>query len=272
MGGAVTSWTNLKTIEHAEPRQTKITARLNAQGAMLEELLIVTSAIEFDSTREAAKKAVLEDNVLHRPSLGSRVDVFEKLSVRYFRADAPRAVSRLIHAVQTASDRLHAGLFAYTMLLWNDALVFLLGCEWLAPRLGGPPFVVETSDIEAELERLSHKKAPEIRKWRPGTRRRVATHYLGLLRDCGFANGKVRKTLRRPYIPPEVVLFGVQLILGGGESADGVLKHPLFRAMGLSVEDVIAALTALHQEGRVEFAVQGGIVHLKIQDARERLQ
>ena len=109
--------TSLRAAEHIEPRQTKVTARLNAQGAMLEELLIMTSAIGSDYTREAAKKAVLEDNVLHRPSLGSRVDVFEKLSVRYLRPDAPRAVSRSLHAVQTASDRLQAGLFAYIMLL-----------------------------------------------------------------------------------------------------------------------------------------------------------
>ena len=80
-----------------------------------------------------------------RPSLGSRVDVFEKLSVRYFRSDAPRAVARLIQALH-AGDPMRSGHIAYTMLLWNDALVFLLGSEWLSPRLDGPPFSSETDD------------------------------------------------------------------------------------------------------------------------------
>jgi hypothetical protein len=250
-----------------EPRQTKITARLNAQGAMLDELQVVVMTLGLDATRADARRAVLDDNVLQRPSLGSRVDVFEKLSVRYFRSDAPRAVARLVQALH-AGDPMQSGHFAYTMLLWNDALVFLLGCEWLSPKLDGPPFSAETHDVIRELERLSVQN-PEISKWSPGTRRKVATHYLGLLRDCGYASGSARKLIRRPFISPDVVLFGAQLVIGGGEPAARVPEHPLFRAMGLSVEDVVGALSELRRQGRVEFAIQGDTVHLAIREAED---
>ena len=249
-------------IERFEPRQTKVTARLSEQGAMLEELRTVIPTLQPERARADVRKAILEDNVLRRPSIASRKKVFKKLSARYFRADTPQATARLVAALQRESDPIQVGLYAYTMLLWNDALIFHLGCDWLAPKLGRAPFEVEASDVEDELKRLS-KRFPEIKKWSQSTRQKVSTHYLSLLRDCGFATGAVRKHLRRPYISPEVVLFGAQLVTGGGEPPANILEHPLFTAMGLSVEDVISALTELQQHGHIEFAIQGGAVYFK---------
>jgi hypothetical protein len=99
---------------------------------------VLAPHIHPETARTDAQRAVLKDNLLRRPSLGSRVDVFEKLSVRYFPAYAPRTAARFVKAMQEESDAAQVGLLAYTMLLWNDALVFLLGCEWLAPRLCAP--------------------------------------------------------------------------------------------------------------------------------------
>ncbi len=250
-------------IRSVEPRQNKITARLAAQGAMLEELRTLIPLLKPDTARADARKAILEDNILKRSSLGSRAKSFAKISQRYLRTDAQRATAQLVLAMQHTADPLQAALVAYVMLLWNDALVFTLGCEWLAPKLSGPSFAAVTSDVEAELERLS-KQLPHIRKWTPVTRKRVAQHYLGLLRDCHYANGTARKLLRRPYIPPDVVLFGARLVIGGGESGTRIPEHPLFVAMGLSIDEVITALTELRQQGRVEFSIQGGVIHFAV--------
>jgi hypothetical protein len=92
-----------------------------------------------------------------------------------------------------------------------------LGGEWLASKLGSPPYDVQTSDIDAELDRLA-STIPQIRTWTPSTRHKIAVNYLNLLRDCGYATGTLRKRLRRPFIGPDVVLFGVQLLIGSGES------------------------------------------------------
>jgi hypothetical protein len=253
--------------ERSEPRQTKITARLNAQGAMLEELLALLPLLRPETAREDARRAVLEENVLQRPSLGSRVDVFEKLSVRYFPPQAPQAVARMVAAMQGCADPVQLGLFAYVMLLWNDALVFRLGNGWLAPRLKVSGYTAEPEDIERELERLSVALAT-IRRWNASTRRRISTHYLGLLRDCGYATGTLRKMLRRPFIGPEVVLFAVELLLGGGEPETAVPGHSLFTAIGLSVSDVLDALAELRSEGALEFAAQGGVTHLSLRERR----
>jgi Putative inner membrane protein (DUF1819) len=252
-----------KVKSSVEPRQTTVTARLSGQGAMLEELRTVLPVIRPLSARDDARRAIVQENILRRPSVTSHRKIFEKLSVRYFQVDVPLAVARLVQGMQTVQEPLQSGLLAYTMLLWNDALVFLLGCEWLALKLAGPPYNAETADIEAELGRLS-ERIPQVRKWALATRRKVATNYLNLLRDCGYATGTARKRLRRPFIAPDVVLFGAQLIVGGGEPASRIPEHALFMAMGLSIEEVIGAFTELRKQGRVDFAIQGGMMHLTI--------
>jgi hypothetical protein len=251
---------NLKSSNYIEKRQMIITARLAAQGAMLEELKALVSVIQPESARNDVRQAIIEDNIFHRPSINSRAKVFGKLGVRYFRYDMPIAVERFVRALKNEPDQTQIALLAYTMLLWNDALVFTLGEQWLARRLSGPRFPAETSEIEAELDRLS-KQVPEIKKWTLNTRRKVSTKYLGLLRDCSFATGTLKKVLRRPYISPDVILFSVQLIIGGGDSLVNLPGHSLFKAMGLSIDDVIEKLTELQAQSRIDFAVQGGIVY-----------
>ena len=115
-----------------EPRQTQVTSHLAGQGAMLSELRLLLPALRPGTARADARRAILQDNILHRDSLGSRIEVVKKLNARYFPSAAPRAVAHLVRALQATADPQQSSLLAYVMLLWNDALAFRLGCEWLA--------------------------------------------------------------------------------------------------------------------------------------------
>jgi hypothetical protein len=160
-----------------EARQTRITARLSEQGAMLEELRAVLPVIRPTSARDDLYRAILDDNVLRRPSMNSRRKIFEKQNGRYFRLDASLTVARLVKTMQMVQDPLQNGLFAYVMLLWNDALAFRLGREWLAQRLGSALYDTRASDIDVELDRLS-SRIPQIHIWAPSTRHTIAINYL----------------------------------------------------------------------------------------------
>ena len=238
-------------------------ATLSEQGAMLEELRPLVALLAPETAREDLRRLIVQDNALHRSSLVSRRKLFRKLSNRYFRVQTPVATARFVKAVQRTQDPAQVALLAYAMLLWNDALSLTLGCEWLAPKLGGKPFWAVTGDVEKELEFLA-QRFPKMQAWGQATRKTIAQHYLSLLRDCGYATGSARKTLRRPFVSPDVVMFGVQLIMGGGERATQVPGHPLFVAMGLSLQDTLAALTDLHSQGRIHFASQGRLVQLDL--------
>jgi hypothetical protein len=251
--------------QHLEPRQTQVTARLAAQGAMLEELRLVLPALRPDTARKDARAAIVRDNILHRDSLGSREKVFTKLSQRYFPTVSPKASANLVRALQNASDSQQFGLLAYTMLLWTDALAFSLGSHWLAPRLDDPAAGYNAADIALALGHLS-AEFPEVATWSDSTRSHVAQHYLSLLRDCGFATGVASKTLRRPYIGPDVVHFAVRLLLGGGESPAQLPGHPLFQAMGMTLADVLDTLEELNLRRSLDFATQGGVIRLADRD------
>ena len=236
-----------------EPRDKAITARLAAQGAMLYELQVVAGYLSVNRTREAAYQAVVKQNILHKSSLDARKKIFQKLRTKYFRSDTPQIITRLLRQVQASQDSMEIGLLAYVTLLWNDALVFLLGTEWL-PRMANAAMEATTADIEHELKRLEASQALSIRVWSANTRARVARHYLGLLRDCGFATGSAAKQLRWPYVSPQIVGYAAQLILGAGEPTASLPEHQIFTAMGLQVTEVI---DRLEEAG---YRIQGGAV------------
>lgn len=250
-----------------EPRGTELTVRLAAQGAMLNELRALAHLIDPETARDDARRLILEENVLQRDSIVSRKKIFQKFSTRFVPQEAPVATANFFRAVQAENDPAQIALCAYVMMAWRDALVYLLGEEWLAQKLRIAGFVAQTDGILDELEWLADNRAPEIGKWDHIPRVRIAQHYLGLLRDCGFATGSVRKSLRSPYVSPPVVLFSAQLIMGGGEPAANVPEHSLFRVLGLTPADVIDALTELHAEGRITFAVQGNVAHIALKEA-----
>lgn len=253
-----------------EPRRKKITAMLSRQGAMLEELRVVLLDITPEISQSDLKQLILKENVLERGSLSSRREVFRKLRERYFREETPLANARFIRAFQALSDSPHTAQLAYLMINWNDALAFKLGIEWLSPKLQNGHFEAVTDDILRELEFLE-KEHPEIRNWGETTRKRIARHYLGLLRDCGFAEGSTRKSLKRPYIPPNVILFATELIMGSGNRVDKMPEHNLYITMGLNASEVIDALYELDRQGRIDFAVQGGVVRLELHHIGEGL-
>lgn len=248
-----------------EPRSTKITAMLSRQGAMLEELRGVIEYVNPENAREDLHRLILEENILRRASISSRKEVHRKLSERYFRKDTPKANAQFVSAFRQISEPSQTGLLAFALLLWNDGLTFELSRRWLAPKLHGPMFVAETIDIERELE-FMEEAHPVIRTWNNITRKRIATHYLSSIRDCGYASGSAKKEIHRPYISPQVILFAIRLILGGGESVVKVPEHELFTTMGLSLQDVIGALEELDRHSYVRFASQGGVIQLELAD------
>ena len=71
---------NSRVNAAVEPRKTKIAAQLSEQGAMLKELRAALPVIRPTSARDDARRAILEDNVLRRPSINSRRKIFEKLN------------------------------------------------------------------------------------------------------------------------------------------------------------------------------------------------
>jgi len=252
-----------------EPRSDELSSRLASQGAMLQELRATLPFVTPGAARADARRAVLDQNVLMRRTVGAREKVFRKLAERYFPNGKPRFAALLVNALQQRADEVELPALAYVGYLWNDGLAFDLGLGWLARRLETLPWRVETGDVESHLEALAHQN-PEARRWADSTRESMAQHYLGLLRDCGFATGARVKQLRRPFVPPSAILMATRMLVSSGEATTKVPEHPLFAAMGLRIQDVLDALGELASAGVIGFDSQGGVVRLTLPEGSDR--
>lgn len=138
-----------------------------------------------------------------------------------------------------------------------------LNLGWLVPHLADVGRDVEVAEVLQAITKLE-RDHPEVKRWGGSTRLSLAQHYLGALRDFGFARGIARKRLARPHVGPRVVLFACELLLGRQVAPREILQHPLVRVLGLDLQGAIDALDELDRLGVIGFRAQGGVVNLDI--------
>lgn len=246
-----------------------VTARLAAAGAMLPELYALAEALPGEPDAEVLRRLVVDENVLTRPSQAARVKLYEKLQQRYFPPNRPDDWRLLINALRRTPLDDQRNLVACVALNWNDLLFRALNTTWLFPRIDPTGLAVEVEDILEAIQKLeiTHRA---VRHWRESTRYSVARHYLGALRDLGFARGKAKKHLACPYLGPEVLLFACELLVAHDIAAPAIVRHEIFRALGLTLDETVEALHDLDRRGLLRFRTQGGVVHLELNSAEKR--
>ncbi|MEW6745479.1 MAG: BrxA family protein [Planctomycetota bacterium] len=270
-GGTVTRRKN-----HDDKRATSgssthgVAARLAASGAMLPQLYAVSEALPAGPDAKTLRRLIVDDNLLARPSHAARVKLHEKLQQRYFPPGRPDHWRLLVSALRRTTLDDQRALVACVALNWNDLLFRSLNTTWLFSQLHHAGLSLKVEDVLEAIRKLA-ETYPVIRHWRQSTRRSVAQHYLGALRDFGFARGKVKKYLTRPHIGPEALLFACELLVAEGIPAPAIVRHPIFQALGLTLDETVKALGDLDRRGLLRFRVQGGVVHLRLEQSGEQL-
>ena len=240
----------------------RLTARLAAAGAMLPQLYAAADILADTPTPQRLREAILDENALARPSLSARVKVYEKLQQRYFPPARPAEWPILIAALHRESHADQRALIAYVALCATEPMFRTLNLRWLVPRLDDLGREVEVGDVLHVLEVLEPEHR-EIKRWGEATRRSLAQHYLGALRDFGFARGIAKKRLARPHVGSEVVRYACELLLARCVAPPEVLRHEIIRATGLDLDATLDALEELDRSGVVRFRSQGGVVDLR---------
>ncbi len=233
---------------------------------MLPELYSLADVLGDQPTTEQLRVAVVRDNVLARPSLSARTKVVKKLQQRYFPpADSSEwpLLLRALRQAEAADDR---ALVACATLAANDALFRTLNISWLAPRLAEPGLHVQAGDVLDALDELGRQHA-DVATWGESTRQRVARHYLGALRDFGFARGRAKKHIARPHVGPATTHYACDLLLERAVPVNAIPGHDLLRALGMDLDASLEALHELDRLGLARFRVQGGVVELRIAGA-----
>jgi hypothetical protein len=103
-----------------------------------------------------------------------------------------------------------------------------------------------------------------VRGWSPASRENIASHYLTLLGEFGLARGAQRKFSVRPAPGAAPVRFLLRAVLLDRGSNLAAVQSPLFRLLGLSLDEVVDLLFRLNAAGALRCRIQGDVVDLDL--------
>jgi hypothetical protein len=209
------------------------------------------------------RSAVLDADLLKKRTYESRERCWHSLTWRYF-WPPNNPVAQALTALAGGPGRsavLRGAVFYHHCLADRatyDVTADLLWRMEVTGRVG-----VTVADIEGYLvaSRPSH---PEVRRWAPATRRKVAGSIASALRDFGRLGGKVKKRLAHPPMPVELVLYVARFLRDEGRSARAILFSPDYRLWGRTTEEVARDFREEAARGAIRFEWTGNAAVLDL--------
>jgi hypothetical protein len=213
--------------------------------------------------REQYRQRVTEENVLARRTLAARQKLWKELAPRYLLGSESPLFAAFLEEYRLARSEGDRAVTAYVFFALNDRLVLDLGQDWLYQYLRAAPSELRPADVLNFLT-ACERTHPEVCGWSAKSRASIVSHYLSLLKEFGLARGARRKTSARPVCGPAPVRFLLRALLLGGSSNLAAVQSPLFRLLGLSLEETVEVLFRLHAEGALRCRIQGDVVELDL--------
>jgi hypothetical protein len=223
---------------------------------------LITS-VPAGAPRARYRYAVVEENLLGRPTRAARSKAWKELAPRYGVDGRAPLFRAFLEEDRRASSDMDRALAAYLLFALHDRLVCDLGVDWLYQYLRAAPAELRTADVIAFLAAREHLH-PEIAGWSQSSRENIASHYLSALKEFGLARGAQKKVIVRPSPGAPPVRFLLRALLAAGESSLAAVQSPLFRLLGLSVDETVELLFRLNAEGTIRFRMQGDVVEIDL--------
>jgi hypothetical protein len=237
-------------------------ARLSSRSALYTDLQVLLETNPARLTLAQYRSAVVDGNALARSSVAARQKIFKELKGRYLLdAENPIFSAFCEQWVRCRSDQERA-LTAYIMLALNDRTVTVTSQEWFFPQMRRAPSELRVGDLENFLRQMGKAKHPEIAEWSPITLTRVAQHYLASIRDFGLATGTAKKLAVRPALygcPVRLLLAALKMLRVPQLT---VVRHEIFKLLGIAPAEVVDALSQLNREGELRFRMQADVVEM----------
>ena len=223
-----------------------------ARTMMLEDLRVLFAEVPAEAAREAYADAVVQRNLLSKPTRKARELALRHLAALYGldpRFPVFRALRRY-WAVDLAAQP----VLALTAALARDPLLrstrdLVLGKE---PGAAAP---------REEAEALLGATHPD--RFSPASLKSFAQNVLGTWTAAGFLSGRARKTRAAPAIRPANVAFCLFLGFLEGRSGQRLFSSAWMRLIGLPAEEIEAQATAASHRGLLVFMNAGGVKELR---------
>jgi hypothetical protein len=224
---------------------------------MLDEFEMLLASVSVDSDADHYRRAILEDNILHKATASNREKTFKFLR-RLYALDPQVCLFREMRRLSrfAAEDtKLLSGLLAFAREpLLRHCLDMVLKVP-VGESLGRPEF-------EAWIRAHAPGQYSESMYVSFSHNLYASFFQLGYL---GTAVGKARSRIR-PKTGIASVTYAAFLDWLGGMSGVALLQGDYSRAMDLSTDEHLAMLTAAGRQGLLKVAYSGGVLELGFPD------
>ncbi|NBC47295.1 MAG: hypothetical protein GVY22_04745 [Gammaproteobacteria bacterium] len=223
-----------------------------ARTMMLPELQRLLEALPEDAEQADYRAAVVDTNLLDKPSLKARKLGFEHLCSLY--ALDPnvclfRVLRRLWH-----SDAPSQPVLALSMALARDALL----------RLSAPLILEARPGVRVSRDQMAERFAT----WGEGrfsasSVEAIAQRVNGTWTQAGYLTGRVKKVRAQPGITPVNLAFALFLAYLDGRVAQRLFTSDWVRVLDLPQERLIELTQAAAQRGLLVFRRTGAVMEVR---------
>jgi hypothetical protein len=212
-------------------------------------LIELLRVVPLDGSLEHYRRAVVEDNVLGRPTQVGRQRSFRHLRELYFLDPARRefAALRRLWDVDPAARPLMSGILAFT----RDGI---LRASFSAIRQTLPGGVVTSDDLSKAVAAVYAVDLSESTLGKTG--RNTGASWT----QTGHLAGRTRKVRQSIEAPPAAVGYAAYLGHLAGHRGVGVLDTSWAVLLDLPAGAALDALRRAHRQGLIDLLVAGNVV------------
>lgn len=223
-----------------------------ARTMMLDDLRLLLGEAPADAGRDAYSSAVIDRNVLGKPTKKSRELAFRHL-VALYSLDSNLAVFRALRRLWAGNPAAQPGIALATALA-RDPMLRRTRPLVLDLQSGAP---LPRPLMEAHIE----GKFPG--RFSSASLKSFAQNVGGTWTDAGFLHGRSRKTRSSPIVQPEWVAFLLFLGFLEGRSGQRLFSSDWMALTGLSDAENEALAVAASHRGLIVFMNAGGVKEVR---------
>ncbi len=220
------------------------------------------AALAANPSLVKVRTAVIEDDLLLKPTLETRRSIWDTIYTRYFSGKSEtdiNTVARVSVSFLPERDR-------YFILFYELAkalpLVYDLTTTCIYSLYQDGRTSVDKADIFTWLDQAQTNGHAEIKEWSPQTKGKVASNYLTILRDFGLLEGKQRKTFTRFYTPLPSFVYILYRLKSEGWPTKVIVTADDFKLFLLDQRQIYLLLDEAAHAGYVTFQRAGDIYDL----------
>jgi len=242
--------------------QGPYSARNVANGAQIESVRQVFGALASGTPLSDIQRQITDGILLRQKTRGSRSRTWDSLWQRYFSHGVEWVREDLIAAYKKGPLSKEFLSLLYLHYAFRDSLTFDFVTQYIWARWSEKKLTVMTNDLVGFLDEAAKEQA-QINGYSEATRIKLAHSILAALRDFGLLQGKRKKLIVRPDLPPDTADHVLRLLTTEGKQGLEILQDKIWRLFLCDQKEVAGKLQALAQQNRIEFERVGNTIILQ---------